>query len=51
MIKLFKLDSIKKLIQTLGYYLTDEELEEINSVLDKAIDRMAWEIQRNTYKN
>lgn len=49
MIKLFKLERVKELIKIIGHFLTDEELDEILMILEKAINRIYSE--ENTYLN
>ena len=49
MLKLFKLENIKILIKTIGYYLTDDEIDEIHMILEKAINRIYN--KDNTYLN
>lgn len=40
MLKLFKLENIKILIKTIGYFLTDDEIDEMHKILEKAIARI-----------
>lgn len=49
MIKLFKLERVKELMKIIGHFLTDEELNEIQMILEKAINRIYSE--ENTYLN
>lgn len=49
MIKLFKLERVKQLIKIIGHFLTDEELDEILTILEKSINRIYSE--DNTYIN